>query len=107
MGDQAYVVTFRQVDPLFVIDLKNPAAPAVLGQLKIPGYSTYLHPYGDNLLLGFGYDVKVEGESAYTMGLKVSMFDVSDFNNPKEVSTLLLGGRGSYSDLLYNQKSLL
>jgi len=107
MGDQAYVVTFRQVDPLFVIDLKNPAAPVVLGQLKIPGYSTYLHPYGDNLLLGFGYDVKVEGESAYTMGLKVSMFDVSDFNNPKEVSTLLLGGRGSYSDLLYNHKSLL
>ena len=107
MGDQAYVVTFRQVDPLFVIDLKNPAAPAVLGQLKIPGYSTYLHPYGENLLLGFGYDVKVDGDNAYTMGMKVSVFDVSDFNNPQEVSTLLLGGRGSYSDVLYNHKSLL
>ena len=107
MGDQAYIVTFRQVDPLFVIDLKNPNAPVVLGQLKIPGFSTYLHPYGENLLLGFGCDVRVDGDNAYTMGMKVSMFDVSDFNNPKEVSTLLLGGRGSYSDILYNHKSLL
>ena len=107
MGAQAYVVTFRNVDPLFVINLGNPALPSVLGQLKIPGYSTYLHPYADNMLLGFGYDVKNEGESAYNMGLKVSLFDISDFSQPKELSTILLGSRGSYSEVLDNQKALL
>jgi len=107
MGDQAYVVTFRNVDPLFVIELKNPASPQVLGQLKIPGYSTYLHPYDENKLLGFGYDVTVEGENAYNGGLKVSLFDIADFNNPRELSTIVLGGRGSYSELLYNHKPLL
>lgn len=107
MGSQAYVVTFRTIDPLFVIDLENPKSPRVLGELKIPGYSTYLHPYSENLLLGFGYDVMTEGEQAYNLGLKVSLFDISDFNNPREVSTLLLGGSGSYAELLYNHKSLL
>lgn len=107
MGEQAYVVTFRNVDPLFVINLENPAAPSVMGQLKIPGYSTYLHPYAENLLLGFGFDVKNEGETVYTMGLKVSLFDVSDFANPRELSTILLGSRGSYSEVLDNQKALL
>jgi inhibitor of cysteine peptidase len=107
MGDQAYVVTFRNVDPLFVIDLASPASPKVLGQLKIPGYSTYLHPYKEGMLLGFGYDVKTEGESAYNMGLKVSLFDISDFANPREVSSLVLGGRGSFADILYNHKTLL
>ncbi|HAL74401.1 MAG TPA: hypothetical protein DCM45_04815, partial [Clostridiales bacterium] len=107
MGDQAYVVTFRNVDPLFVIDLKNPSSPQVLGQLKIPGYSTYLHPYDENKLLGFGFDVTVEGENAYNGGLKVSLFDIADFNNPRELSTIVLGGRGSYSELLYNHKPLL
>lgn len=107
LGDQAYVVTFRNVDPLFVIDLKNPSSPQVLGQLKIPGYSTYLHPYDENKLLGFGYDVTVEGENAYNGGLKISLFDIADFNNPREISTIVLGGRGSYSELLYNHKPLL
>ena len=107
MGDQAYVVTFRNVDPLFVIDLKNPAGPQVLGQLKIPGYSTYLHPYDENKLLGFGYDVTVKDENAYNGGLKVSLFDIADFNNPRELSTIVLGGRGSHSELLYNHKPLL
>ncbi|MEA4888289.1 MAG: beta-propeller domain-containing protein [Clostridiaceae bacterium] len=107
MGQQAYVVTFRNVDPLFVMDLSNPKAPVVRGQLKIPGYSSYLHPYDDNLLLGFGYDVKTEGENAYNMGLKVSLFDISNFDSPKELSTIVLGGRGSYADILYNHKSLL
>ena len=107
MGNQAYVVTFRTVDPLFVIDLENPGSPKVLGQLKIPGYSTYLHPYDENRLLGFGYDVTVKGENAYNGGLKVSLFDIADFNNPREISTILMGGRGSYSELLYGHKALL
>jgi inhibitor of cysteine peptidase len=107
MGDQAYVVTFRDVDPLFVIDMADPTAPKVLGQLKIPGYSTYLHPYDAGKLIGFGYDVKTENGNAYNMGLKVSLFDISDFSNPVELSTILLGGRGSYADILYNPKTLL
>jgi inhibitor of cysteine peptidase len=107
MGDKVYVVTFRDVDPLFVIDLAKPSDPKVLGQLKIPGYSTYLHPYETDKLLGFGYDVKSEGGNAYNMGLKVSLFDISDFSNPKEMSTILLGGRGSYADILNNHKTLL
>ncbi|HBP38814.1 MAG TPA: hypothetical protein DD640_08770, partial [Clostridiales bacterium] len=107
MGDQVYVVTFRNIDPLFVIDLSQPTSPVVLGQLKIPGYSTYLHPYAENMLLGFGYDVRNEGDNAYNMGIKVSLFDISDFANPTEVSTILLGSRGSYGDILYNHKTLL
>ncbi len=107
MGDKAYVVTFKNVDPLFVVDLTDPAAPVVLGQLKIPGYSTYLHPYADNMLLGFGYDVMTQDGSAFNGGIKVSLFDISDFSNPQELSSIVLGGRGSYSELLYNHKALL
>ena len=107
MSAKAYVVTFRTTDPLFVIDLAVPTAPKVLGQLKIPGYSTYLHPYSDTMLLGFGYDVKTEGDFAYNMGIKVSLFDIADFNNPQELSTILLGGRGSYAAVLDNHKALL
>ena len=107
MGDQAYVVTFRTIDPLFVIDLTKPTEPVVLGELKIPGYSTYLHPYADNMLLGFGYDVKEQNGMAFNAGLKVSMFDISDFSNPREVSTIIFGDRGSWSELLYNHKPLL
>lgn len=107
MGPQAFVVTFRTIDPLFVIDLENPRSARVLGELKIPGYSTYLHPYSENLLLGFGYDVMTEGERAYNLGLKVSLFNISHFNDPREVSTVLLGGSGSHAEVLYNHKSLL
>ncbi|MCL2737188.1 MAG: beta-propeller domain-containing protein [Propionibacteriaceae bacterium] len=74
-GDTAYVVTFRQVDPLFAVDVSDPKAPTVMSALKIPGFSTYLHPYSDTLLLGVGVD---GDESGRTSGLKVSMYDVSD-----------------------------
>lgn len=107
IDDKAYVVTFRTVDPLFVIDLSNPKSPQLLGQLKIPGYSTYLHPYDENLLLGFGFDVLEKGEQAYPLGVKVSLFDISDFSDPKEVSSLVFGGAGSYSEIQYNHKALL
>ncbi len=81
-GETGYVVTFEQTDPLFVIDLKNPEKPKVLGELKIPGFSAYLHPVSENLVLGVG----VSGdENGQTDGLKVSLFDVSDKENPKEV----------------------
>ncbi len=107
MGPQAYVVTFRTIDPLFVLDLSEPTAPSVLGELKIPGYSTYLHPYAENMLLGFGFEVVADGNNLIHKGLKVALFDISDFHNPREQSTLLLGGSGSFSEILYNHKSLM
>lgn len=116
MGDKCYVVTYKTVDPLFVIDLSMPTNPKVLGELKIPGYSSYLHPFGDNYLIGFGEDSiektyrnydGTESVTAYSTGLKLAIFDVSDYNNPKEVDSVKIGGRGSYSELLYNHKSLL
>lgn len=83
MGDTGYVVTFEQTDPLFVIDLKDPENPEVLGELKIPGFSNYLHPVTENYLLGIGVNGDENGAGN---GMKVSLFDVSDKKNPKEVS---------------------
>jgi hypothetical protein len=76
MDDLAYVVTFRQVDPLYALDLSEPTAPRLLGELKIPGFSQYLHPVGDGLLLGVGR--QVDPETGIDEGLKISLFDVSD-----------------------------
>jgi hypothetical protein len=89
LGTQAYVVTFKQVDPLYVVDLADPTAPRLVGELKIPGYSAYLHPVGDGLLLGVGQSATEEGR---VQGTQLSVFDVRDPANPVQVSTLLLGG---------------
>lgn len=108
MGDRLYMVTFKQVDPFFVIDMKNPATPTVLGYLKIPGYSTYLHPYDANHILGFGSDTEANtwgGVSA--SGMKIAMFDVSDVKNPKQKSNVVVGGIGTHSELLHNHKALM
>ena len=85
-GDIGYVVTFRQVDPLYVIDLADPTAPSVAGELKIPGFSTYLHPIGDGLLIGVGQDADDTGR---TRGTKVSLFDVSNPANPTELDVIV------------------
>ena len=112
MGDKAYVVTFKQVDPLFVIDVANPKKPAVLGELKIPGFSNYLHPLDDTHLIGIGYDTEQRYDTytkrnfTVTTNMKLSLFDVSDFKNPKEQSTVKIGGKGSYSEVQYNPKAL-
>ena len=90
LGTQAYVVTFKQVDPLYVVDLAEPTAPRLAGELKIPGYSAYLHPVGDGLLLGVGQSATEDGQ---VQGTQLSLFDVRDPANPIQVSTLLLGGR--------------
>lgn len=82
IGDVGYVVTFRQTDPLYVVDLSDPTNPAVTGELKINGFSAYLHPLGDGLLLGVGQDATDEG---FTTGTQVSIFDVSDPTNPTRV----------------------
>ena len=108
VGDKAYVVTFKQTDPLFVIDLSNPSNPQILGELKIPGYSTYLHPYDETHLIGFGYDTKEDGTQITTNGLKMVMFDISDLNNPKELFKINIGdSKYTYSELLFNHKALL
>ncbi|MEY9980261.1 beta-propeller domain-containing protein [Lysinibacillus sp. RC79] len=112
MGEKAYVVTFKQVDPLFVIDVANPKKPTVLGELKIPGFSNYLHPLDDTHLIGIGYDTEQRYDAyskrnfTVTTNMKMSLFDVSDFKNPKEQSTVKIGGKGSYSEVQYNPKAL-
>lgn len=84
IGATAYVVTFRQTDPLYVVDLRDPTNPVVTGELKIPGYSAYLHPIGEGRLVGVGQEATEEGRS---IGAKVSLFDVNDPTNPVELST--------------------
>lgn len=106
--DKAYVVTFKQTDPLFVIDLSNPANPQIIGELKLPGYSTYLHPYDETHIIGFGYETKENGSRVTTDGLKMVMFDVSDFSNPQVLFKINIGdSKYTYSELLYNHKAML
>jgi len=108
MGDKVYMVTFKQVDPLYIIDTSDPTKPKVLGFLKIPGYSTYLHPVDETHILGFGYETEVNSlGGTTTAGLKISLFDVTDVNKPKEISTDVIGKSGTYSELLYNHKALM
>lgn len=96
MGDRAYLVTYREVDPLFVIDLSDPTGPRLLGELKVPGFSAYLHPVGDDLLLGVGQSD--EDEDGMTEGSQASLFDVSDPANPQRVGHLALTGGDSSSE---------
>ncbi|UCE37296.1 MAG: beta-propeller domain-containing protein [Thermoplasmata archaeon] len=109
MRDRAYLVTFKKVDPFFVIDLKNPHGPRILGELKIPGYSNYLHPYDENHVIGIGKDtVEAEqGNFAWYQGVKLSLFDVSDVHNPKELSKYIIGDRGTGSPALYDPHAFL
>src|SRR5690606_13084850 len=113
IGNRGYMVTFKNVDPLFVIDLKDPANPTILGKLKIPGWSDYLHPYDENHLIGFGREVDPKGETAefltseFLLGMKLSIFNVSDVANPVEMHKEIIGARGTTSELLYNHKALL
>ncbi|MCX7747346.1 MAG: beta-propeller domain-containing protein [Clostridia bacterium] len=107
MGDRAYMVTFKTVDPLFVIDLKDPKKPAILGALKIPGYSNYIHPYDENHIIGFGKDTVETDGRALNQGMKIALFDVTDVNNPKEMFKEIIGDRGTDSPLLTNHKALL
>ncbi|MDQ3106790.1 MAG: beta-propeller domain-containing protein, partial [Actinomycetota bacterium] len=87
IGDRGYVVTFRQTDPLYVIDLADPAAPKVTGELKIPGYSAYLHPIGEHRLIGIGQDAS---ETGRVQGTQVSLFDVADPTDPKRLANAVL-----------------
>lgn len=103
MGDTGFVVTFRNTDPLFTLDLSDPTAPETVGEVKLPGFSSYLHPVGDGLVVGLGYDG--DEENADFSSLKVSLFDVSDMKNPEEVDTFVL--KDVSSEALYNPKSFI
>jgi hypothetical protein len=92
VGDTGYVVTFRQIDPLYVIDLSQPTRPRLLGELKIPGYSAYLHPVGDGRLLGVGQDASEDG---MRLGAQVSLFDVGDPTNPRQLDKIRLDNSSS------------
>ena len=100
MGERLYLVTYRETDPLFVIDLAVPEHPAVLGELHIPGYSSYLHPYDATHLIGVG-------KESTRGGLKLALFDVSDVHNPRLVSEEKMGGYGSDSEVLRDHKAFL
>jgi len=108
MQNRAYMVTFKQVDPLFVIDLSVPTNPKVLGELKIPGFSNYLHPYDNETLIGVGKDTaESEWGGVRTKGLKLSLFDVSDVAEPKEIDVYVMGDAGSDSIALNDHKAFL
>ncbi|MBI4044231.1 MAG: beta-propeller domain-containing protein [Candidatus Diapherotrites archaeon] len=116
MGARSYMVTFKKVDPLFVIDVSEPTNPRVLGKLKIPGYSDYLHPFDETHLIGVGKETieasseLVEGRGldfAWYQGLKMAIFDVSDVENPKELHKIVIGDRGTDSYALDDHKAFL
>jgi uncharacterized secreted protein with C-terminal beta-propeller domain len=107
MGDRLYLVTFERIDPFFVIDLSEDD-PKVLGELKLPGYSNYLHPYDSDHVIGIGKETK---ENQYggvdILGVKLALFDVSDVQKPGLVDEFEIGGSGTDSEVLYDHKALL
>lgn len=105
MGDRGYVVTFLQTDPLFVLDLSKPDSPKILGELKITGFSSYLHPITPTLLIGIGVDGTEEGQNN---SLKVSLFDVSDPSKPKEIDKSVFGDNNQFvhSVAYYDHKAI-
>jgi inhibitor of cysteine peptidase len=111
MGNRLYMVTFKRIDPFFVIDLSNPTAPKVLGELKIPGFSDYLHPYDENHIIGIGKDTQETSKEFATpsdiKGLKIAIFDVSDPQNPKQKFMVTIGDRGTDSPALREHHSFL
>ena len=114
IGSRAYLVTFQVIDPLYVVDLSDQENPTIAGELEIEGYSDYLHPVDENLLLGFGKDaIPDDGSSdfgfargAWYQGVKVSLFNVADPSNPTEINALVYGKRGSESELLTDHHAI-
>jgi uncharacterized secreted protein with C-terminal beta-propeller domain len=109
MGRRGYIVTFKKVDPFFVIDLSVPSHPVILGKLKIPGYSNYLHPYDEKHVIGIGKETveAEEGDFAWYQGVKISLFDVTNVGKPKELSKIIIGDRGTNSDALFDPHAFL
>lgn len=105
MGDRLYLVTFEQIDPFFVIDLSSDT-PKILGELKIPGFSNYLHPYDEEHVIGFGRDTKeIENGRVQQLGIKIALFNVADVSNPKVTDDITVGDSSTYSEALNNHKA--
>jgi len=109
LGEKAYLVTFKKTDPFYTIDMSDPYNPKILGYLKIPGYSNYLHPYDETHIIGIGKETIESNDPnfAWYLGLKIALFDVSDFENPVEVDKIVIGDRGTDSPALYDHKAFL
>ena len=108
IGDRLYMVTFKNVDPFFVIDLSEPESPKILGQLKIPGFSNYLHPYDEDTIIGIGKETEGnEWGGISTKGVKLALFDVSDVKNPKQLDKYKIGEQGTDSEALNEHKAFL
>jgi inhibitor of cysteine peptidase len=108
IGDRLYLVTFKRVDPFFVIDLATPTAPKVLGKLKIPGYSDYLHPYDATHIIGVGKETGTnDWGGVSTKGIKLALFDVSDVEHPTQIDKVEIGDAGSDSAALSDHKAFL
>ena len=101
------LVTCKKIDPFFVVDLSNPVEPRLLGELKIPGFSDYLHPWGPDYVIAVGKDADDMGDFAWFGGIKISLFDVSDAMNPVEVANVIIGDRASESEVLADHKAFL
>ncbi|ASJ71335.1 beta-propeller domain-containing protein [Granulosicoccus antarcticus] len=104
LGDRSYLVTFRQTDPLYVLDLADPENPLLAGELQINGYSDYLHPIDENYLLGIGRDA--DPASGAELGIKLSLFDVSNPASPSEIQSVLVGQTGTHSSALYDHRAI-
>ncbi|MFK7975243.1 MAG: beta-propeller domain-containing protein [Halioglobus sp.] len=104
LGDRAYVVTFRTVDPLYVLDLADPVDPKLAGELEIPGFSTLLQPLGDGLLLGVGRDA--DPNVGLIRGVKIALFDEADPTSPIELGSEIVGRRGSDSPTVNDHRTL-
>jgi uncharacterized secreted protein with C-terminal beta-propeller domain len=105
IGDRLYLVTFQQIDPFFVIDLSTDT-PKILGELKIPGFSNYLHPYDEEHIIGIGRDTKEIGEGrVQQLGIKIALFNVADINNPKVADDVIIGDSSTHSEALNNHKA--
>ena len=118
LGNRAFLVTFKQIDPLFAIDLTDPTQPVVIGQLTLPGYSQFLLPYDETHLIGIGKDAAVVPDqtagdvpwwngAAFYQGLKIALFDVTDLSNPTLLNSVTIGDRGSSSPVLWDPHALL
>lgn len=102
VADRGYVVTFKKTDPLFVLDLAEPTSPRVLSELKVPGFSTYIHPIGHDRLLTVGYDADDQGSFAWFTGIRLQLFDVGEPTLPALLDVEVIGTRGSSSEALTN-----
>ena len=105
MGDRLYLVTFEQIDPFFVIDLSTDK-PKILGELKIPGFSNYLHPYDEDHVIGIGRDTKLnDNDRVQQLGVKIALFNVADVSNPKVLDDYVIGDGSTQSESLHNHKA--